>query len=829
MVDLRPYLKAREQIAQPTPAPANDDCVRPIHPAWLKPSPIVGSVSPMLPERWAVLHRLGFALFPLQPGGKQPASGLATHGCKDATRETVRLLAWADDPALNIGIATGQSSGVFVLDLDSAEAGAEAASRGLPLTLAVATPRGRHLYFRHPGGAVRNRAGIFPGADIRGDGGYVVAPGSHFVPSVAEREAGKLEGFYAFETPPDATAIADAPEWLLDLSRSPQPTARLPSGHASGDRVEAWAKAALASELSALRTAPNGTRNAALNTAAHNLGQIAGGGCLAPDDTLSQLRGAAKDIGLDPNEIEATLASGWGAGLAKPRNSPVSKPVSDTSSAPPAFQSLDMGVIAPNRALPPPFPLVLLPPPWAGWCASEAEQAGAPVDYVALSLLTIAASLIGNARRISPWQGWIEPCILWGMIVGAPSAGKTPGTKPALALVQPIDHARSEAFLSVLKAWREADAKAKLVREVWEKKVKDAVRAGQPGPPMPPDATAPPKPVCPATVFNDSTPEMLALLARAMPKGLLLYRDELAGWLCDFGRYGGDGERQLWLEAYNGAPRRIDRVKHDEPVLIAHFSVAVLGGIQPARFTEAIGQDTDDGLAARFLFAFPEEVAPTRPKPNIQLTWPQDATCRLSALPMDSSGFEGAPVVRRLTEQAAARFHEWRLVHARERVEGMAQGAWGKMPGQLLRVALTVTLLGWSVTPHAPEPEWIDLPTIEAAIGFIDNYAKPMTLRVFGEAATPADLRATTALARWIVAKRPGRFNARQVRNEAGCPSLLREAAQMNAACAGLVDAGWLRPEGERADGGKGRAPLNFMVNPDLWAALAATAAPEPR
>lgn len=196
---------------------------------------------------------------------------------------------------------------------------------------------------------------------------------------------------------------------------------------------------------------------------------------------------------------------------------------------------------------------------------------------------------------------------------------------------------------------------------------------------------------------------------------------------------------------------------------------------------------------------------------------------------MDRSGVEDAPVVRRLTEEAAVMFHDWRLVHDKERVDGMAQGAWGKMPGQLLRVALTVALLAWSVTPHTPEPEWIDLPTIVAAIGFIDGYAKLMTLRAFGEAAMPADLRATTALARWIVATKPGRFNARKVRSQGGCPALLRDAPQMNAACAGLVDAGWLRAEGERADGRFGRAPLNFTINPELWAAVAATAASEHR
>lgn len=49
----------------------------------------------------------------------------------------------------------------------------------LPLGRAIRTGSGgRHLQFRHPGGTVRNDAGrrIGPGVDIRGDGGYVIAP-----------------------------------------------------------------------------------------------------------------------------------------------------------------------------------------------------------------------------------------------------------------------------------------------------------------------------------------------------------------------------------------------------------------------------------------------------------------------------------------------------------------------------------------------------------------------------------------------------------------------------------------------------------------------------
>jgi len=79
----------------------------------------------------------------------------------------------------NVGIVTGAVSGIVVLDLDSDDAIAEARRRGLPSsTILLKTARGEHWYFRHPGGTIRNGTKIFPSADVRGDGGYVVAAGS---------------------------------------------------------------------------------------------------------------------------------------------------------------------------------------------------------------------------------------------------------------------------------------------------------------------------------------------------------------------------------------------------------------------------------------------------------------------------------------------------------------------------------------------------------------------------------------------------------------------------------------------------------------------------
>lgn len=107
------------------------------------------------------------------------------------------------------GIATGERSGVFVVETDSAEAEAWLAARGVPRTLTVrsGSARGNHRYFRHPGFKVWCSAGeLAPKVDVKGDGGYVVAPGA------PHKSGGR------YEIVEDAP-VADAPAWLLEWLR----------------------------------------------------------------------------------------------------------------------------------------------------------------------------------------------------------------------------------------------------------------------------------------------------------------------------------------------------------------------------------------------------------------------------------------------------------------------------------------------------------------------------------------------------------------------------------------------------------------------------------
>lgn len=117
----------------------------------------------------------GWLVLPLRPREKVP---LGAHGLLDATTDPTVISAWPDDA--NIGIRTGAVSGIVVLDADAGHGGLESLDLlRLPETATVLTGGGGlHYYFAHPGHEVRNATGLLPGIDLRGDGGYVVAPRS---------------------------------------------------------------------------------------------------------------------------------------------------------------------------------------------------------------------------------------------------------------------------------------------------------------------------------------------------------------------------------------------------------------------------------------------------------------------------------------------------------------------------------------------------------------------------------------------------------------------------------------------------------------------------
>src|SRR3990167_445628 len=159
----------------------------------------------------------GWSVFPCV--GKKP---LTPHGYKDATNDP-ELAKQKFSNNQNIAIATGKVSDIFVLDVDVKDgkngdevlAELESEHGELPHTIESLTcSGGRHIYFKYPKEKkVGCRTDVRTGLDVRGDGGYVIAP-----PSTCEGKPYTWELSHHYEE----TILADAPDWLLDLICSPK-------------------------------------------------------------------------------------------------------------------------------------------------------------------------------------------------------------------------------------------------------------------------------------------------------------------------------------------------------------------------------------------------------------------------------------------------------------------------------------------------------------------------------------------------------------------------------------------------------------------------------
>ncbi|MDR3448714.1 MAG: DUF3987 domain-containing protein, partial [Alphaproteobacteria bacterium] len=405
-----------------------------------------------------------------------------------------------------------------------------------------------------------------------------------------------------------------------------------------------------------------------------------------------------------------------------------------------------------------------------------ASGTSTPLDYPASAYLAACASLIGGKRRARPYSTstWSEPPILWIGIVGDPSSRKSPALEAVIDPLRALERDGADAHKVALRGWREADTKAKAVTADWERALAKAIKDGLADmPAMPEAAAAPDEPHRRRSLVMDSTPEAMAAILAGNPQGTLHYRDELAGWLQGFERYA-PGGREFWLEAYGGRSFTIDRKGAKGPLSVPFNGVSVAGGIQPGKLADCLLSGTDDGLLARFLWTWPDKLAFNRPTRMADIPALEGAYRRLDGLQWGHDA-EGQPVAITLplSAHAADLFEAWQRDNAEVDADasGLLKSFYGKLDGALLRLALTAELSAWAWR-GGDEPREISLATIEAAAEWIDDYAKPMAQRVYGDASLPMAERNAATLARYIVKAGLHTINRRELRRGAGKASL---------------------------------------------------------
>src|SRR5579884_4166375 len=178
---------------------------------------------PVLPVYWVSGGRCACGHPDCHSPGKHPIPYLVPNGVKHATTSLIVIRAWwSYAPLANPALATGDVSGITVLDVDRDKGGYHSLAElerehgELPKTQRVVTGSGEHLYFAYPGVHLKNTSGkLGPGLDIRCCGGYVVTVG-------AIHSSGRTYLWKAGHNPAQAP-LAKPPPWLYE---QPRPTLR---------------------------------------------------------------------------------------------------------------------------------------------------------------------------------------------------------------------------------------------------------------------------------------------------------------------------------------------------------------------------------------------------------------------------------------------------------------------------------------------------------------------------------------------------------------------------------------------------------------------------
>jgi len=496
----------------------------------------------------------------------------------------------------------------------------------------------------------------------------------------------------------------------------------------------------------------------------------------------------------------------------------------DTSSGPrsgrnePGWTEPDARFLRTVLPEPPALPLDdVFSPSWARWIRTAAEAKGAPADYVVAALLSTAGAIIGNSRWATPWEGWSEVPIIWAMAIGNPSAGKSPGLDAVLTPLKRIEREKRQAAEAEHAEWAKKAEVARLVTATWKEEVKAAIKSGDPVPEKPSEADPGPEPVKPRYALADATVEKIAVIVSAQPRGTMLARDELSGWLGNMSRYSGGSDRPFWLEAYGGRGYNVERMGR-ESIWIDHLSVGVLGGIQPDKLKSLLIKTDDDGLLARFLPVYPNPAPIKQPEAGIDDAFIEAALRRLLSLNMvvADEGGELRPWFMKFTPPARNVLNQFRMTargwEAGE--DGLLLSFIGKLPGLAVRLSLILAHLDWA-TGEGGDVYEIGAEHFLRAAHFIEAYALPMARRGYADGSIPKETRAGAKLAAIIIENRWERFTTSDVLrlNRSG----LDTKADLDPALDALETGSLIRAHNPKVEGrGRGRPSRAFLVNPCL-------------
>jgi hypothetical protein len=222
------------------------------------------------------------------------------------------------------------------------------------------------------------------------------------------------------------------------------------------------------------------------------------------------------------------------------------------------------------------FPIELLPTECHNYIKDLSTSLGLDYNICSVGAFSALANAIGLKASIK--TEYTNSPIIWISVVAGSGYGKTPALDKVIFPLSELDYKSAVSYSRAQEAYQL-------------------------------DKQGSQKPKLQQRLVSNFTIESLIDVHKQNPNGLLIYVDELMGFINSFGQYksGKSGEQEQYLSMHDGKSVCVNR-KTQDPIVIEKTCVSILGGMQPSKLFQFLGDGrADDGFLYRFLFVFATE------------------------------------------------------------------------------------------------------------------------------------------------------------------------------------------------------------------------------
>ena len=334
------------------------------------------------------------------------------------------------------------------------------------------------------------------------------------------------------------------------------------------------------------------------------------------------------------------------------------------------------------------------------------------MEYLTISMLSAAATAIGNSCHIRIRGLWKSSPALYVILIGRPGQGKTPPLDYAFRPLQEHDFLMVSKFIEENKRYTE-------------------LNAGSKG-----NAIDTDKPVLVQTILSDLTQEAMMRIHNDNQRGVVILVDEIMGFFNSIYRYNDSPLLTQLLTAYSGKPLKVSRCNNPVPIIIPHPCINIIGTTQTQRIGELFTKENvSSGLIDRILFLHPKsrDIPKMEENPNAceqgndraesaYRKWKAVIDKLLSLEPDHDDKSIIKPKVLDMSEDAYRCFAKWKnaFVEKANGVEDerLIDSRMMKADSNVARLALIFQLLGWACDEI--HMQYIDVRSVQAAIRMYD-------------------------------------------------------------------------------------------------------------